>query len=759
MPAPSQTLADKAEAKKPDEPSVSAARLSRSSVGHFSGTISRWFGSSSSRHATAQFLRRQLWAWPIVAAVLFGGAGWWVSRAIEDSMRRQRATDLNAMVDSSVAALRTWMGEQRVNVQLFAEDEQLRPLVKELLAVGDGSSATQRQLLDAKSQEALRARLQRRLRLSGYVGFLVVSPNGIVLAADLDSVVGKKLPDSRRKIYDQAIEGYTTVSTPFRSSLLLMDEKGEPRANLPTMFVTGPLRDEGGKPIAALGLRIRPEDQFTRILQVVRFGQSGETYAFDRNGLLLSQSRFDDDLKQIGLLVDQPDCHSILTVEVRDPQVNLVQGERPKVRRSEQSLTLLAADAVQGHDDCDADGYRDYRGVPSVGAWRWLSDYDFCVATEVDAAEAFRPVHILRTAFRVLMALLFLCAAGIFVAMLYIARQQKALQHATLAARKLGQYALEEKLGAGGMGTVYKAHHAMLRRPTAVKLLDVDKVSGTAIARFEREVQLTSALTHPNTVAIYDFGRTPEGIFYYAMEYLEGLNLEDLVKRFGPLPEARMVYILRQVCGALAEAHAAGLIHRDIKPANIFLTHRGGLYDFAKVLDFGLVKAVASEEDAQLTSVNAVTGTPLYASPEAISQPDHVDARTDVYAVGAVGYYLLTGTPVFNGASVVEICMKHVSAPPEPPSVRCGRPVSRDLESLLLRCLAKSPLERPADAAELLAGLDACVVEGRWTASDAAAWWAARDESSQSAVKVAAVTVDLGSIQQPQSTGISSGRG
>ena len=412
------------------------------------------------------------------------------------------------------------------------------------------------------------------------------------------------------------------MSKPFRSPLLLADEKGELRANLPTMFAAGPLRDESGKPIAALGLRIRPEDHFTRILQVVRFGQSGETYAFDRNGLLLSQSRFDDDLKQLGLLVDQPDSRSILTVEIRDPQVNMAQGERPKIRRADQPLTRLAADAVQGKDGCDADGYRDYRGVPSVGAWRWLPDYDFGVATEVDTAEAFRPVYILHRAFWVLMALLILCAAGIFVAMLFIARQQRALQKATLAAKKLGQYALEEKLGAGGMGTVYKARHAMLRRPTAVKLLDVDKMSDTAIARFEREVQLTSGLTHPNTVAVFDYGRTPDGIFYYAMEYLEGMNLDDLVKRFGPLPEARLVYILRQVCGALAEAHAAGLVHRDIKPANIFLTNRGGLHDFVKVLDFGLVKAVDGEETANLTSPHAMTGTPLYASPEAISQPD-----------------------------------------------------------------------------------------------------------------------------------------
>jgi hypothetical protein len=707
-----------------------------------SGALSRRFVSSTSLQATGRFLRRQLWAWPIIAAVLLGGAGWWVHHSVESAMRQQRVTDLDTMVEASVTALRVWMGEQRINVQLFAEDEQLQPMVLELLRMADGSPSAERQLVQASAQESLRIRLKRRLQLSGYVGYFVVSPGGIVLAADQDAPVGKVLTGYRKEIFDQAIAGQTLVSKPFRSTLLLTDERGELRANLPTMFTAGPLCDGKGKPVAAFGLRIRPEKQFTRILQVVRFGQSGETYAFDRDGLLLSQSRFDEDLKLLGLLVDQPDSRSILAVQIRDPQVNMAQGERPTIRRADQPLTRLAAEAVQGKDGHDADGYRDYRGVPSVGAWRWLTDYDFGVATEVDTAEAFRPVYILRQVFRGMMVLLILCAAGIFLAMWFISRQHRALQKATLAARHLGQYALEEKLGAGGMGTVYRARHAMLRRPTAVKLLDVDKMSNAAIARFEREVQLTGALTHPNTVAIFDYGRTPDGIFYYAMEYLDGMNLDELVKRFGPLPETRTVFILRQVCGALAEAHAAGLVHRDVKPANIFLTSRGGMYDFAKVLDFGLVKALDVEDTANLTSANVMTGTPLYASPEAVIHPDQVDVGADVYAVGAVGYFLLTGTPVFTGDSVVEICMKHVKATPESPSVRSGRSVSCDLEKLLLRCLAKTPSDRPSDAADLLKQLDACTIDGEWTAIDATAWWAVRGETTRVAEKTAAMTAE-----------------
>ncbi len=670
-------------------------------MGRASRAVSHWFGSASSLQVTGKFLRRQLWAWPVIAAAVVVVAYWWVSRSIENAMLQQRANELNSMVDASVTALLTWMREQEINVQLIAKDSKLAPLVAELLPASQGADA-ERKLLASKALDAVRDRLRPQVELCGYTGFMLVSPDGIVLASDEDTIVGKRMTGFRKELFDKANAGKTLVSKPFRSQLLLKDEKGELRPNLPVMIVAGPVLDEHQRPIAALSLRIRPDDNFTKILHAATFGYSGETYAFDRNGLMLSQSRFDDDLKQIGLLADQPDSRSILTIEIRDPKVNMAKGERPKLRRAEQPLTRLAAEAVQGIDGYDADGYRDYRGVPSVGAWRWLPDRDMGIATEIDADEAFQAVNILRGAFRVLLVLLVLCAAGIFAAMVYIARQQRHLRQAAIEARRLGQYTLEQKLGAGGMGTVYKARHAMLRRPTAVKLLDVDKMSEMAIARFEREVQLTSGLTHPNTVAIYDYGRTPEGIFYYAMEYLEGMNLEDLVQRNGPLPEARAVYVLRQVCGALGEAHAHDIVHRDIKPANIFLTARGGLHDFVKVLDFGLVKTLDGGESAGLTSAQGVTGTPLYISPEAVYHPDQVDVRTDVYAVGAVGYYLLTGTPVFTAESVVEICMMHVKAAPDAPSARLGRPISFDLENLLLRCLAKAPDDRPASAQKLL---------------------------------------------------------
>lgn len=289
--------------------------------------------------------------------------------------------------------------------------------------------------------------------------------------------------------------------------------------------------------------------------------------------------------------------------------------------------------------------------------------------------------------------------------------------------RQLGQYTLETRIGEGGMGTVYRARHAMLRRPTAVKLLRRERSGEAALGRFEREVQLTSRLTHPNTVAIYDYGRTADGIFYYAMEYLDGVDLQRLVELDGPQGPARSVHVLRQVCGALREAHGLGLVHRDIKPANIILCERGGVPDVAKVVDFGLVKSLSSAElDPELTAANTIIGTPHFLAPEAIRGPDQADPRSDLYAVGAVGYFLLTGAPVFDGLSAIEICGQHLHATPVPPSQRVAQPIPPALEALLLRCLAKDPAARPQAASELGAELLAAL-PGGWTEAEAAACW------------------------------------
>ncbi|MBK6688493.1 MAG: serine/threonine protein kinase [Deltaproteobacteria bacterium] len=288
-------------------------------------------------------------------------------------------------------------------------------------------------------------------------------------------------------------------------------------------------------------------------------------------------------------------------------------------------------------------------------------------------------------------------------------------------ARRLGQYVLERKIGEGGMGEVYLAHHGMMRRPSALKLMRSDQAGAGNLLRFEREVQLTARLTHPNTITIFDYGRTHDGVFYYAMELLDGATLQRIVALDGAQPAGRVVRILSMACRALTEAHGIGLIHRDIKPANIMLCTQGGEWDVVKLLDFGLVKELAVDGDVKLTGASTLTGTPQYMAPESILSADAADARTDIYALGAVAYFLLSGSDVFEGKSVVEICSQHLHQAPKPLSAR-GVTVPAELEAVVLACLEKKPADRPQSAAELRRRLEACPVEP-WDSEDARAWW------------------------------------
>ncbi|MBA3259018.1 MAG: serine/threonine protein kinase [Gemmatimonadales bacterium] len=292
-------------------------------------------------------------------------------------------------------------------------------------------------------------------------------------------------------------------------------------------------------------------------------------------------------------------------------------------------------------------------------------------------------------------------------------------------ARLLGSYRLVERIGMGGMGEVWKAEHRLLARPAAIKLIKgagtVEAFDPVAEKRFRREADAAASLRSPHTIQLYDFGIARDGRLYYV---LEGIDLERLVARFGPQPPARVAQILRQVCHSLAEAHAAGLVHRDVKPANLHLGRVGLDYDFVKVLDFGLVKGEHrwDRDDLRLTSPELTAGTPAYMAPELTSN-DQVDGRADLYALGCVGYFLLTGTMVFQADTAVQLLLRHLQAEPEAPSARLGTPLPPDLERLVLWCLAKSPDERPPGARELGEALERSDA-GEWTQDQARRWWA-----------------------------------
>ncbi len=336
--------------------------------------------------------------------------------------------------------------------------------------------------------------------------------------------------------------------------------------------------------------------------------------------------------------------------------------------------------------------------------------------------EVFRRVHESASLSSISENVLFMSVASILA--IYGAHVQNTLRTEAFEARQLNQYRLVTRLGSGGMGEVYLAEHHMMKRPCALKRIRADKAGDPqTLARFEREVRATSRLSHPNTIEIYDFGRTDDGTFYYVMEYLPGMSLAEIVERHGPLPFGRVIYLLRQACGALAEAHASGLIHRDLKPANIFVARLGGRWDFVKVLDFGLVKdRDADASDPRLSREHTVQGTPTYMAPEQVLGRPDLDHRIDIYALGCVAYTALAGRPPFDDGSNLAVMVAHAKSPVEPPSThRPGLP--DDLERVVLRCLEKSPGDRYPDTIALERALAACASASEWDDGAADRWW------------------------------------
>lgn len=312
-----------------------------------------------------------------------------------------------------------------------------------------------------------------------------------------------------------------------------------------------------------------------------------------------------------------------------------------------------------------------------------------------------------------------------------LARRMYRMESAAQKARDLGSYELVALIGKGGMGEVWRARHRMLARDAAIKVVRADLMltqpgyaSEITRKRFAQEAQAIASLQSPHTVYLFDFGVAEDGSFYYVMELLDGISLQMLVEKFGPQPPARVIHMLRQVCASLEEAHRSGLVHRDIKPNNIFACLVGLEYDFMKVLDFGLVKNLARrEETLHLTASGVTAGTPAYMAPEIAMGEDSIDGRVDIYGLGCVAYYLLTGSPVFDEKTATATAMAHVQKKPTPPSLRSELPIPAELEEIVLRCLAKRPEERPRSAQELSRQLQSLNGAGEWTREKAYAWW------------------------------------
>ncbi|HEY1598365.1 MAG TPA: serine/threonine protein kinase [Pirellulales bacterium] len=657
----------------------------------------------------------------LLALLLLLAGGVWSHYGVENSLRDVLRDELQTVLDADLTALELWLREQQAEAKRWARQEDVYEPIAELVRLARDSATADdatTALREATAQATLRESLAAYIEdAEGRTAYAVVDRSGLVLGARANNAIGIHLNAEGMADNAYAFAGQTRVARPHPQGSFALDRPV--RLDEPMIWVSTPVRNEAGTIVASLNLGVSADEQFTRILSVGRIGKSGETYAFDERGWFLSDSRFNDQLKSAGLIPNEQQARAIFNMQVRDPGADLTKGAKLSSPQETLPLTRAAHLAIAQQDGFDVHGYRDYRGVKVIGAWKWLPEYGFGVVTEVDYAEAYAPLRYPIIASWLPLVVLLMATGGLVYSGYHIAQLQRQIG----VARQLGQYTLEEKIGEGGIGVVYRARHAMLRRPTAVKLLKPEQMTTIAIARFEREVQLASQLTHPNTIEIYDFGRTADGVFYYAMEFLPGASLAQLIQIEGAIPPARAVAILKQICGSLAEAHAIGLVHRDIKPHNVMLCERGGQPDFVKVLDFGLVKSIASGgDDPTLTASTALTGTPLYMAPERLKDPTVNDPRSDLYSLGAVGYNLLTGRSIFHCASDLDVLFHVMNIVPPPPQT-FNPAIPPALNQLIVACLAKDPKDRPQTALDILHALDEIPGLGTWTEADARTWW------------------------------------
>jgi serine/threonine-protein kinase len=652
--------------------------------------------------------------------------GAWMYSGVKSSLKDIRAAGLVSVLDAEAQAFEVWVDDRRAAVSLWADEPDVRRDIERLIELAHSASAAPAQLWNAPARSRLEKALQPALKQTGAVAFNIVDPNGVIVASQVQDYTGRRINPGPFLVHLSAVfQGSARFIRPYLEQERIVG-LAKPAFARPVIWFDAPVRNARGDVIAALGFAHYANAQFTQILNAAKPGQTGEVYAFGPDATMLSESRFVPELRKSGLVPDAPNAGSMLRVQLRDPGGNLADGYQPALELAARPLTQLAALAIASRNKTEpaersgvlVDPYRNYRGVQVVGAWRWLAEHDIGLAIEMEAHEAYAPLRYLTLAAMIVLTLL----AGILLAATWSAFVVRRLRRQVGDARMLGQYRLEREIGEGGMGKVFLARHALLKRPTAVKMLKPHMANDEIVARFEREVQLASQLLHPNTVEIYDYGRTREGVFYYVMEYLEGETLDKIVARHGAMPIARAIHVLKQLCAALRVAHARSLVHRDIKPHNLMLCRRGGEQDVVKILDFGLVKDTDRGDSRDITQFQRVLGTPRYMAPERIRNPADADARSDIYSVGAVAYFLVTGRELFNTAAEHDLTYQvlHTPAPRVSDAVS---DVPRRFDELVARCLAKDRSERPHDVVIVLALLEALAVEYPWSQQQAESWW------------------------------------
>ena len=651
----------------------------------------------------------------LAALVVMALIGGWTYVQVRGSLRDLRSAGLVSLLEAESRGLQLWIDEKQRDAERWASTPQVQRAAAALaFLAGRGTVCA------AAPQRALQAEIAPYAALEEASVFNLIARDGRIISSPQPEYCGRAVSESFMRRLAPVFEGRTVFVGPWRES----DRVGTARGGAlegPLAWVEAPVRAEDGTVVAALGFGRIAAQRFAKLLALTGGGTSRDVYAFDEGARILTETRYGRELAAAGAI----DASQLvpLGMEVRDPGGDLLAGHRPQEPPSQRPLTALATAALAHQEAMEGvllEPYRNYRGAEVIGAWHWLADAQMAVAVEIEAAEAYGPLEYLQVAFGVLFALVLVSMTGAASTSLWAVRARMR------EAKRIGQYRIEREIGAGGMSHVYLARHAHLKRLAAVKMLKPHLATDEAVTRFQREAQLCSQLSHPNTVEIYDYGSTRDGRWYYAMEYLRGISLEDLVRREGPMPVARVVHALLQACGSLKEAHDRGWVHRDVKPNNLMLCVRGGQHDVVKVVDFGLIKQVRDPQTRDITQYSKILGTPLYMAPERLRNPADADARADIYALAAVAYFAITGCPAFEAETDHDIVYRVLNEPAPALAQGGASDVPEALAALIARSLAKDREMRPATIEEVRATLDEIAMRLPWTEVDARAWWASR---------------------------------
>lgn len=650
----------------------------------------------------------------IVLALLF----FFSQRMIRSFEIEHRRQTLNEIVDGKVVALRLWLDQEKSRAESWARSRQLRESILELVQLADQNDRVSDSFRSASVHQELDREVEQ---LAGRDEHFAIWDRRYRLISDSitgGDRIGAPATAWGAGVLTQVFEGETKLfAFDKEHSITRFDDS---TVVVPHLAIVTAVRDPSGRVIAALQIHdTKSSEKTAQIMRTTQLGQTSESYLLSRDGLMLSASRFEPQLRDAGGLPERSVRNPVGRIEIRDPGGDVTKGFKITVPVGSLPKTEMARQCTAGYDGDNLDGYRDYRGVTVIGAWRWLEDLEFGVATEQDVDEAEPMAAVLRRMATFVIGVFAFCLCVITGSFYSLDRLRRELGENG----RLGPYRLEKLIGEGGMGKVYRAQHELLKRPTAIKLLKPQAMDSDSVKRFEREARLVSQLENPNTIRVFDFGVSDEGLFYLVMEYVDGLTLAELVEYEEGLPVARVVELLRQILMSLREAHTSGLVHRDLKPGNVMICQRGGVSDVVKVLDFGLAKPVQSTESQAITSTALVAGTPQYLAPERLNAGETNDPRSDLFSFGAVAFHLLTGQDAVPGQSFAEILYHLVNTPPQRPSACSDRELPHALDDLIFQCLAKDPLQRPASVQEILGVLDALETETHWTATDADLWW------------------------------------